>query len=338
MKYRSYNSEIIIATSLIINVFNDIIIDRRKQGLNKDYSKPLSLDDIVQQKIEIPCILGDRSAILKSLENEPGRYKLPLIILQMKSLKTDTNRMADLHADVFYQKDSSFNKLNVNNDLYRPYDLSKKRGQPVIIDYDMTIITKYKEDMDQILSNWIVHFRPDIYFKWWHPKVKYEPLTSQLIWNHNIGFDSPVEYNPQNVFTYKSSTTFLFKTWLFYGMESSFIDDTGEGIIKSFKLFPNKSSKYHQDENESNPRIDNMDELDVYIFGEIIKTNNAEINFWNVNFDQQFIDNTNDVEGKKNGKYVVNNVFSINDKDLSGNLYSVNYRNCSDNRRYFNKL
>ena len=163
MKYRSYNSELVIATSLIVNVFNDIIIDRRKHNI-KDYSKPLSFDDIVQQEIEIPCVLGDRSIILKSLENEPGRYKLPLIILQNKALKTDTDRMCDLHADVFYQQDSSFGKLDSKHHLYSAYDISKRRAQPVIIDYDLTIITKYKEDLDQIISNWIVHFRPDIYF------------------------------------------------------------------------------------------------------------------------------------------------------------------------------
>ena len=119
MKYRSYNSEIIIATTLLVDVFNDIIIDRRKHGLKRDFSKTVSLDEIVQQKIEIPCILGDRSIILKSLENEPGKYKLPLIILQNKSLKTDTNRMVDLHNDVFYQEDNQFSKLSVDHHLYR---------------------------------------------------------------------------------------------------------------------------------------------------------------------------------------------------------------------------
>jgi hypothetical protein len=42
----------------------------------------------------------------------------------------------------------------------------------------MTIITKYKEDIDQIFSNWAVHFRPDIYVKWWHPRNKTAPLES----------------------------------------------------------------------------------------------------------------------------------------------------------------
>ena len=106
MKYRSFNEELLIATALLINIFNDIIIDRRKHGLKRDLSKPISLKEVAQQKIEIPCILGDRSIILRSLENEPGRYKLPLIILSNKNIKTDTLRMVDLHNDVFYQQDS----------------------------------------------------------------------------------------------------------------------------------------------------------------------------------------------------------------------------------------
>jgi hypothetical protein len=247
MKYRSYNSEILIATTLLVNIFNDIIIDRRKHGLKRDFSKPISLDEIVQQKLEIPCILGDRSIILKSLENEPGKYKLPIIILQNKSIKTDTSRMVDLHSDVFYQQDEQFSKLDVDHHLYNPQQLSKKRGQPIIIDYDMTIITKYKEDMDQIFSNWAVHFRPDVYVKWWHPKNKINPLTSQILWSHNISNDLPIEYNPQNVFTYKLSTSFSFKSWLFYGMystENNFND--AQGLIKKIKLFPNRTEEWDE--------------------------------------------------------------------------------------------
>jgi len=75
MKYRSYNSELLISTTLVVNVFNDIIIDRRRHGLKADYSKAITLSDIVQQKIEVPCILGDRAPILKSLENEPRQVQ-----------------------------------------------------------------------------------------------------------------------------------------------------------------------------------------------------------------------------------------------------------------------
>ena len=313
MKYRSYNSELIIATSLIVNVFNDIIIDRQRHKGNRDFSVPIDFSDVVQQEIEIPCILGDRSIILKSLENEPGRYKLPLIVLQSKGLKTDTDRMCDLHADVFYQQDISFNRLDVADHLYKPYDLSKRRGQPIIVDYDMMIITKYKEDMDQIISNWIVHFRPDIYFKWWHPKVKDTPLTSQLVWTHNLSFDNPIEYNPQNIFTYKSSTSFSFKTWMFPGTPFNLKDyDPDEGVIKSFKMFTSRSDKIHFDENEDKGSSDLRDDDIFYSFGNVKTTNEGQISFWNVENDQEFVNKTDDLPGLISGKYAVNNVFAKN--------------------------
>lgn len=87
MRYRSYNSELLIAATMVCDVFNDIIIDRRKHGVSRDWSKAVTLKDIVQQKIEVPCIIGDRGPILKSLENAPGKYQLPLIIVQMKRIQ-----------------------------------------------------------------------------------------------------------------------------------------------------------------------------------------------------------------------------------------------------------
>lgn len=128
MKFRSYNSELLISQALITNVFNDIIIDRRAHGVNRgDYSTPIDLSTIVQKKIEVPCIVGDRDIILRSLENESGALKLPLFILQIKSIKVDNNRQSDLFADVYYQVDSQFSKLSPEHHLYQPYNLSKRR-------------------------------------------------------------------------------------------------------------------------------------------------------------------------------------------------------------------
>lgn len=352
MKYRSYNSEILIATTLLVNVFNDIIIDRRKHGLNRDFSKAVSLNDIIQQEIEIPCVLGDRSAILKSLENEPGRYKLPIIILQNKSIKSDASRMVDLHSDVFYQVDEQFSKLDVSHHLYKPQQLSKRRGQPIIIDYDMTIITKYKEDIDQIFSNWAVHFRPDIYVKWWHPRIKENPLTSQILWSHNISNDLPIEYNPQNIFTYKLTTSFSFKSWLFYGMHSTENEFVDGGLIKKIKLFPNRSSEYDENDLVSGKK-DVNDYDDVYVFGNIINDidsindndiindndgindneviesgkNISDFSFYGVESDQDFVNDRGDDEGLKQGKYAVDNVYAENRPLISGDPILTGIKN-----------
>lgn len=270
MKYRSFNEELLIATALLINVFNDIVIDRRKHGLKKDFSKPISLKDIAQQEIEIPCILGDRSHILRSLENEAGKYKLPLIILSNKSIKTDTTRMVDIHSDVFYQQDSQFFDLDPQDPHYKPQQIGKRRAQPVNMEFDMTILTKYKEDMDQILSNWIVFFKPDVYVKWWSPRRENETINSQILWNHSISHELPIEFNPTNVFTYKSSTSFTFKTWLFPGMYNTEhkIDPDTENVIKKFKFYPNRGDWWDEEDLESGQKDANFED-ESYVFGDI---------------------------------------------------------------------
>ena len=324
MKYRSYNSELLIATTLMCDVFNDIIIDRRKHGLNKDYSKGIRLDEIVQQTIEVPCILGDRGIVLKSLENEPGRYKLPLIIIQSKDIKTDSIRMCDLHADIFYQQDSSFTELNTVDSKYRPIELSKRRGQPITISYDVTFITKYKEDLDQIISNFVVHFRPDIYLKWWHPRIKREPLTSQLTWSHNISIDSGIDYNPQNIHIYKGNTSFTFKSWLFYGLEGieNQIDPSLEPIIKNFSFFPHSSNDVEDSENDD----------DFYAFGNPIK-DVGTFGFHAVDNFQEFTGNADDTR-MLSGKFAVNNIFAENYDLISGDSLFNNIKYQVENNDY----
>ena len=98
---------------------NDIEIDRRKHGLERDYSKDIRIKDIVQKKFEVPCIFGDRGIILKSLENYTGVVQLPLYILSTGSIKTDTARNADLHVDIFYQQDPQFYKLDPLDPHYK---------------------------------------------------------------------------------------------------------------------------------------------------------------------------------------------------------------------------
>lgn len=246
MKFRSYNEQLLIAQALIGNVFNDIVIDRRHHGLERDYTKPISMDDIIQKEIQIPCIFGDKSIILKSLENQSGAIKLPLYILTSKGLKTDQKRQADLHIDIFYQQDDVFQKLPKDHPAYRPYSLKKRRGLPITIDYDLTLITKYREDLDQMLTNWMVHWRPDIYVKWWHPRNKIEPLQSQILWGQNINIDSNTDNDGKTKFQWKATTNFTFKTWIFPGLnyyEDSFeselnkIGKNTEPIIQKFNIY-----------------------------------------------------------------------------------------------------
>ena len=218
-----------------------------------------------------------------------------------------------MHADVFYQQDAQFAKLDPKDKLFRPQELSKKRGQPVNLDYEVTFLTKYREDLDQIISNFSVHFRPDIYLKWWHPRNKKEPLTAQMTWAHNVSLDNGVDYNPANVHLYKGTTSFKLKTWLFLGMHATdnAIDSALESVIKKVKFFPNRTGEDY----DMNPADDNED-TDAYVFGDIGKKDEGTLGFWGVQDDQDFVGS--DVDKMKNGDYAVNNVFAADYPAISG--------------------
>ena len=141
----------------------------------------------------------------------------------------------------------------------------------------MTIITKYKEDLDQIISNWAVFFRPDVYVKWWSPRRVGETINSEILWNQNIGFELPIEYQPTNIFSYKGTTSFSFKTWLFPGMYTveNKIDPDSEAIIKKFKFFPNRGNWYDDEDLNSNEK-DSNSSSEAWYFGEIEETSNQE--------------------------------------------------------------
>ena len=263
----------------------------------------------MQKKIEIPCIFGDRSNILRSLENESGNIKLPLYILEAKGINSDPIRNADLHVDVFYQPDISFSKLDPSNKLYRPYNLNKRRGLPITIDYDLTLVTRYREDLDQMCTNWMVHWRPDIYVRWWHPRNKTAPLESEILWKQNISFESNMDYDPTKRFQWVANTSFTFKTWVFPGLND--VGDTNGDLDQDLILYFNYYPLVGYENYDSTSGVILPEEggnTGYPVFGDIYNRDDA--GFFAVDSDQEFENDGSDPEGILKGHYAVNNIKS----------------------------
>lgn len=203
MKVRSYRREIQKSTAQMLDVFNDITIDRRDK------------DNHVQQLITVPCVYGSRSRILKSLENRNNTVQLPLIFLSISGLRRDNSRVHSIHNGILLKSGSGANSFLMNTPV------------PINITYTMTIMTKFQEDMDQILSNWAVWFNPDIYVILPHPIITGENLKSQIVFDGNINVVYPEEIDNKTPIRVVATTTFEFRTWLFPGLDG----DTYEGKI-----------------------------------------------------------------------------------------------------------
>lgn len=307
-KFRSYNEQLLIAQILLGNIFNDIIIDRRKHGYKKNYATPIDINKLITKTIQVPCIFGDISTILRSLQNEPGSIRLPLFILQSNDVKTDTSRICDIHMDVFYQPDEAFFKLDPSDKLYQKYEqrLNKQRGLPITIDYTLTILSKYKEDLDQMLTNWMVHCRPDLYVKWWHPRNKSAPLESEILWSQSVSFQTPVDVQPTVRFQYKATTNFTFKTWVFPGTIQQLNPDYSK-YIEYFNYYPmiNQNGEY----TSIGDFKQNSDNIKYFT--------HQNAGFFIAQTGQKWQNDGSDPSGILNGEYIVNNVQSA----LSSILY-----------------
>jgi len=195
MQLRSYNKEIQIATAQIIDTFNDIVIDRRTST------------DEIEKLIRIPCIYGQRSRILKSQENKNKTIKLPLMCISILSVARDVSRVHSVNDALFFSPDTR-------------YDAEQNIAVPINIGYRLSIVTKFQEDMDQIISNFAVNMNPDIYVVWPSPKGNGN-VKSQIVWDGSLSITYPEEINettPSRIF---ADTQLIYKTWLFPGIGSS---------------------------------------------------------------------------------------------------------------------
>jgi hypothetical protein len=192
MKYKSFNRELEKSTAQVLDVFNNIEIDRK-------------VNNTIQKSFLVPCVYGNRSRVLKSMENRDKTVELPLICIYMGNFVRDNARVYGIHDGLMQQDGSSYTNIKKNTPI------------PVTITYNLEVIAKFQEDLDQILSNFIVWFNPSIYVVLTNP-INNKPLKAQVIWDGNINYTYPNEIDKNAPYRITATTTFTFKTWIFPGV------------------------------------------------------------------------------------------------------------------------
>lgn len=196
MQIRSYNNELAYANLLFKRLFSNIVITRRDSKNN-------------EKKIPVKCILGNRSRILKALENpeRAGNYSLPMIVIMRTGVARNSERLSKLHNEV---TNSTFSTRPIY-DLYTPV--------PVDIEYTVSIISKYPGDIDMIISNFIPFFNSDLFVTCVHPKFRKLTFSSQVIMSDSITEEHPDEIDDATDDIITATFNFTFKTFLFAGSE-----------------------------------------------------------------------------------------------------------------------
>jgi hypothetical protein len=217
MQLESYNRELVYATAMFMDVFNNIKITR-----NND------------KQIRVKCLNGNRSRIYKSLEN-PDRTSIqpPIIAVKRTSIERDSTRVADLQRHLLKQVGTS-----PNYDMYPP--------NPINITFELSIITKYQGDMDMILSNFIPFSHQSFFVKTPNPKNPDRTINHEVVWDGSISEDDKDEISFEELDLREATTQFTFKTWIWPG--KAYDPNTNPGLsagdinIKKINVQPNLCS------------------------------------------------------------------------------------------------
>jgi len=223
MRQYTFNFEIQTLLEQFVSAFNDIIVKRYDN--NKTLTSPTSGN-------YIKFVYAPKQRVYESINTPaPGGITLPVVAVNITSIARDPSRVFNKIEGFAANAGSSYSNGIVQK-IPQPV--------PVNIGVNMTIVTKFQADMDQIISNFVPYCDPYIIISWKLPSFSkntepYE-LRSEVLWNGAINMSYPTELNNQQAQRLTAETSFTIKGWLFkkmdetvkkiYTIETKYIDET----------------------------------------------------------------------------------------------------------------
>ena len=201
MKRRPFYFEIKDVLIQFISAFDDVVISRyNRRRENKD-------------NIRVRYVYAPKQRVVHDILNKARHITLPAIAVSIKSVDLDRDRVFNKIAGSYHTRKDTFNGFDMNtvtDHLEQPV--------PVNIEVNMSILTKYQTDMDQILSNFIPYNNPYIILSWKTPKEllqTQQEIRSEVMWNGSMSIDYPTDLTAGEPFRVSADTSFTIKSWLF---------------------------------------------------------------------------------------------------------------------------
>jgi hypothetical protein len=275
VKTWTYNKEVQTLIEQFTSAFNDIVVKR----FSKDSDTP-------QGQFKVNFVYAPKQRVVETLKKPaPGGLTVPVVAINISSFQRDPTRI--------FNKNSDFNidALSIAGEK-REFVKGIKQPVPINIGVNMTIITKYQTDMDQIISNFVPYCDPYIVISWKMPVAygKNYEIRTEVLWSGSVNVQYPLELGPTQSFRITADTSFTIKGWLFksvdyietykkiYVINSDYVAVNEEDFISD-----NLITDLDQYETESisisaRPQINQVSPLNMFfISGSNVKTKEVEV-------------------------------------------------------------
>jgi hypothetical protein len=195
VKAQAYHFEIKDLVTQFVAAFDDTVINR--------YNK----DKTIADKIAVRYLYAPKQRVLNDIINKSQHVTLPAVAISIASVSRDESRVFN---KIFGQYGAA-----PDTDTSLPF---LPPPVPIDIEVNMSILTKFQTDMDQILSNFIPYTNPYIIVSWKIP-VEFSPnmqeIRSEVSWSGTMNLTYPDDLQPTAPYRVTADTTFTIKGWLF---------------------------------------------------------------------------------------------------------------------------
>ena len=198
MKNRAFHFEIKNLLTQFVAAFDDVVISR----FNKDRN--------AKQNVEVRYVFAPKQRVMYDIINKAQNLTLPVVAINLTSISRDESRV--------------FNKVATSylpgTEIQNP-EMSAKflMPVPVNLEVNMSILARYMQDVDQIVSNFVPYNNPYIILSWKVPAdygfTYDQEIRSEVLWDGNLNYSTPTDTTYSDKFRIAVDTSFTIKGWLF---------------------------------------------------------------------------------------------------------------------------
>lgn len=191
MNRYTYDFEIQTMTTMLLNCFSDIVVKR------------FNVHKETRDRIKTRVVYAPKQRVLNDLLDKDQNIQLPVISVHIGGITRDESRVFNKLVGSFHTPANSTASIN------------EKGPQPIDITYNVSIMTRYQQDMDQILSHLLPYVNPYFVVSWRTPNRPDHEIRSSVFWSGNVNIQYPMDTNAAQVARVVADLTFTFKGWLF---------------------------------------------------------------------------------------------------------------------------
>ena len=176
--------------TMFMNAMSDIVIKRFNV-----HKKP-------QDQIKTRLVYAPKQRVLNDLLDRDQNLQLPVMAVSIGGMSRDTTRV--------------FNKLLGSYNLTTSYKFEHERMPiPIDLSLNVSLMTKFQSDMDQILTHLLPYINPYFTVSWRTPGRPDFEIRSNVFWGGNVNIQYPVDLNATTIARVIADIPFTFKGWLF---------------------------------------------------------------------------------------------------------------------------